>query len=683
MTADQEFVFKRRVARVTRGARHAAIHFLSTGEFTLNRPDFPAHFSLYEERLAGRLPAGFPEVWRTREDLSPSEPARVAVVLNCFYVDLLPELFDRLHSIPVPFDLFITNVSGESIDPPRECGQMRHCAVVDLDNHGRDILPLVSLVNSGLLDPYELILKIHTKKSPWRENHSELAGTGAQWKDAFLDSLLGDEESVAHILANFASDSHLGLVTAPGNIVGPEHWGGDQEIVKNLLRRIELGLQPESLQFAAGSMYWIRGFILQGLRSFNLIADDFETEQGQVDGTTAHGIERIIGIVTKEAGLTLHTTDDLDDGLAVTNPDLVHRYHPAGSVPSRADVVPFYLPQFHAFEENDQWWGKGFTEWNNVAAAVPMYRGHYQPKIPTDMGFYDLHRDEVRKAQAELAAEHGLAGFMYYYYWFSGKRLMSMPIERLKESEINFPFCIMWANENWTRRWDGRSADILIAQEYERVPAADFIDDVMEFLKDSRYLRVNGEAVLAVYRPGQMADFDAVARQWRERARQAGVGELRILAVTMPEEFDAVDAASTEVDGTLEFPPHALPWSAAPAHLVSLDKRWKGNFISYQSTAEESMLRARGKDHTYFPGAMVNFDNTARRQFMSDVWFGSNPYTFHRWVSSQIDSLMTRERSERLMFINAWNEWAEGAILEPTTRFGRTFLLALRNAIQS
>jgi len=273
---------------------------------------------------------------------------------------------------------------------------------------------------------------------------------------------------------------------------------------------------------------------------------------------------------------------------------------------------------------------------------------------------------------------------MYYYYWFSGERLLNLPIESLKASGIKQPFCLMWANENWTRRWDGRSEDILVGQDYDKVPAEEFIDDVMEFLLDHRYMRVDGKAVLAVYRPGQMSDFGSVAREWRRRAREAGVGELLLLSVAVAEEFGAIDAsASEEVDGTLEFPPHNLPWVAGPAMKAGLDNRMRGNFMSYQATADASITHAREMSDDEYPGVMVNFDNTARRQWKPDIWYGSNPYTFHRWLGAHLDSLTVRPRSQRLLFINAWNEWAEGAILEPTTRFGRTFLLAVRSAVRS
>lgn len=665
-------------------ARQAGVNLLTTGSLHGARAQHPADFLNFVERQGGRQGSGFPDLWRIDPRLHFDDPARVGVVLNCFYPDLLDEILEHLKLIPVPFDLFVTNVSGTPIDLPAELGQMHHGVVLDCENHGRDILPMIHLVNGGLLNPYDLILKVHTKKSPWREEHAELSGTGAQWRSELLGALLPSPEAIADILTSFANDAHLGVVTAPGNVAGPQFWGGDRRIVNELLRRLELDVETSALEFPAGSMYWCRGFVLQGLRALNLLSEDFDEEAGQIDGTTAHAVERIIGILTREAGLNIETSDRIEVGLSSRAPFSLQRYDVGGERTARATVLPFYLPQFHPSAHNDVWWGTGFTEWTNVAAAVPMYRGHYQPKIPTELGFYDLRLDDVRERQMDLARAHGIAGFMYYYYWFSGERVLSLPVEKLHKSEMDAPFCLMWANENWTRRWDGRSEDVLIGQDYDKVPAEDFIDDVMEFLLDPRYIRIGGRAVLAVYRPGQMHDFAAVSREWRKRARAAGVGELILLSVSVSQDFDAIDpSAATAVDGTLEFPPHNLPWITGPVKKAGFDRRWRGNFMSYEATVRASVTKAREMDDKTYPGVMVNFDNTARRQWKPDVWYGANPYTFRRWIGSQVDSLMVRPPESRLLFVNAWNEWAEGAVLEPTTRFGRTYLQAIRDAVVS
>lgn len=670
---------RRRAARYRMLAKSGLIQYLEEGSLPGRSSGVsPVDFGAWLRRGAGRKASGHPDSWRVDPQLPLEDPSRVAVVLHVFYPELLDELLAALNALPVGFDLVVTNASDVPLRIDRGAVKnLRNVVLFDVHNHGRDIFPLVQVVNAGILDPYEIVLKVHTKKSAWRAEHAELAGSGSQWKEEFLQALVGSRDGVERILDAFAADPWLGLVTAPGNIMGPEFWGADEALTRELLRRLELEIDPSTLRFAAGSMYWVRGFVLQGLRALNLTADDFHEEAGQVDGTTAHAIERAIGVLAEEAGLRLAATDTLEEPTAGG----WQRYHLAAPRTPSARFIPFYLPQFHPTHENDVWWGKGFTEWTNVTAARPVYRGQHQPKLPADLGFYDLRLEEIRVAQTELAAGHGIDGFMYYYYWFAGQRLLNLPIERLSRSSTPMPFCIMWANENWTRRWDGRSSDILIGQDYDRVPAETFIDDVLEFLKDERYVRVDGKPLLAVYRPGQMPDFADVLAAWRRRAREEGVGELVVLAVSVAEEFHGLGADFREhgLDGTLGFPPHNLPWAPGPAEKLAVSPQFKGNLMSYPALAEAAESQLRTLADGAHPGVMVNFDNTARRQWRPDVWYGANPYTFRRWLGNAAAAVAHRPPAERLVFVNAWNEWAEGAILEPTDRFGKTFLQAVRD----
>ena len=669
-------VTRRAVARVRRSVRLRTRLRAWLSPETPEQPRRRTDLASWVARPARQRLGAFPDDWKRRDDLPVAEPSQVGVVLHAYYTEHLPELFQRLRHIPQSYDLWITNASGDPIAVPDDVGRVRNVRILEVENRGRDLLPLVSLVNAGYLDPYDVLLKVHTKRSEWRAAHEELAGDGAGWRDELLSAVLGGEADVAAILMAFSRDPVLGLVTADGSLLGPEFWGGNRDTVRDLLRRIELEVDPERLRFAAGSVYWVRGFAVQGLRSLNLAREDFEPEEGRVDATTAHALERVLGMLVEEAGLTLvgrsglrrHMRDD--DRLDRGTPD------------ARARVVPFYLPQFHPIPENDRWWGRGFTEWTNVAAAQPAYEGHFQPLLPRDLGFYDLRLDEIRAAQFALASESGVAGFMYYYYWFAGKRLLHAPIEALVRSDVPQPFCVMWANENWTRRWDGGDSDVLIAQE-EGVSPDLFIDDILPLLADDRYLEVDGRKIVAVYKPGQIASFAAVVSAWRSRARAAGVGELFVVAVDFGGERGLDDMRGHDVDASLGFPPHNHLWKNLPKGVVDVDRRFKGSVLSYAALAEDARRRLRsGEGMPSFPGVMVAFDNTPRRQWSPHIWFGSNPYTFRRWLAAAVESVADRPSDERLVFINAWNEWAEGAVLEPTDRFGRTFLLAIRDVVR-
>lgn len=632
-------------------------------------------------RGGGRKSAAFPDVWRTVDDLPFAEPSRVGVVFHVYFADLLPEILVELDAIPVEFDLIITNSSGTTLSIDRTA--VRHLSnlvVLDTENKGRDILPTISVINAGILDPYDIVLKVHTKKSEWREEHAVLDGSGGDWRETFFRDLLHSEQNVAEILGAFAEDPNLGVVTATDCLAGPEHWGADLGLTRDILRRVETDVDEDALLFPAGSIYWARGFVLQGLRSLNLSAIDFQDEPTPIDGTTAHAVERAVGILAGEAGLTMLERSNV----VVDSGESWRRFQLDAAVNRRARVVPFYLPQFHPTPENDAWWGKGFTEWTNVTSARPVYQGHHQPKLPSDLGFYDLRLDDVRTAQMEMASAHGIEGFMYYYYWFAGKRLLNLPIERLLASDIQKPFCVMWANENWTRRWDGRVSDILIGQDYDKVPATEFIEDVMEFLKDDRYMRIDGKAILAVYRIGQLPKHRDVIRYWRRRAREEGVGELLLLNVDVAREFDGLKGSIEEngLDGSLGFPPHNLKWEWIAHEGLHVDPRFQGNLLSYGSMLEDAVNKLRSVEPSTYPGVMVTFDNTARRQWQPDLWYGSNPYRFRRWMSAAASAVVDRAAEERVVFVNAWNEWAEGAVLEPSDRFGRTYLLAVRDVVR-
>lgn len=637
----------------------------------------PASFDSWVMRSAwGKIP-GYPDHWRTNPGITIEAPARVAVLVHVFFRDLLPEILAQLALVPVEYDLIVTNASGGPVDVVGDLGQVKNVRVLALPNHGRDIWPTVAAVNSGILDPYLVILKIHTKKSAWRAEH-ELGGDGATWRQSFIDQLLGSKANIIDILASFREDPSLGIVTADGSVLGPEFWGDNERNTHELAKRLEMDFVDADLRFPAGSVYWCRGIVLQGLRALSIAEMDFEPETGQVNATTAHALERLIGVVTAEAGLRIVERSTVAHHV----PSAAWHSLDGRSLTPRVRFVPFYLPQFHPFAENNQWWGEGFTEWTNVAAARPVYHGHYQPKLPSELGFYDLRLDDVRAAQADLASFGGIEGFMYYYYWFAGRRLMSAPIEALVASDLDFPFCIMWANENWTRKWDGSANDVLIGQDYDRVPPSEFMEDVAEFLADPRYLRIDGRPVLSVYRPNQMPDFPSVAAQWRAIAREKGIGELYLLHVDVGATMEGVEGAASEsgFDGSMSFPPHNHLWSWVPGGSIGTRPGFAGNGLLYSDMVEDSVITAWGElDDDHFPGAMVSFDNTARRQNASDFWYGSNPYRFRRWLDGLATAVGDRDRDHRLVFLNAWNEWAESAVLEPTERHGRSYLLAVRD----
>lgn len=347
-------------------------------------------------------------------------------------------------------------------------------------------------------------------------------------------------------------------------------------------------------------------------------------------------------------------------------------------------LFAFYLPQFHTFPENDQWWGKGFTEWTNVTRAKPMYVGHQQPQLPADLGFYDLRRPEIMEAQAELAQRYGIEGFCFYYYWFNGKRLLEAPLEQMLSSgKPDFPFMLCWANENWSRRWDGQDQDVLIAQNHSPEDDEAVIADLMRYMRDSRYARVDGKPILLIYRVDLFPDFRATAERWRRSCREAGLGEIFLAAVeSMQLGAEGMHPTAYGCDASVQFPPHGQP--------VPADMRGRGvaaNFKGQVYDYEQSALSFVGKqpsDRPWYPCVMPGWDNTARRMERASIFDGASPGAFQAWLEEAMRQ--THEHNspgQRFVFINAWNEWAEGAQLEPDQINGHARLEAVRNALLS
>lgn len=351
-------------------------------------------------------------------------------------------------------------------------------------------------------------------------------------------------------------------------------------------------------------------------------------------------------------------------------------------VPVATDIraIAIYLPQFHAIPENDAWWGRGFTEWMNVRRATPQYAGHYQPHVPhPDLGYYDLNDASVLEKQAAMAREAGIEGFCFYYYWFNGRRLLNMPTDRLLATgKPDFPFCFCWANENWTRTWDGGDKEILIGQEHSLESDERFILDLLPAFRDPRYIRVEGKPLLIVYRPGLLPDPAATAHHWREVCRREGIGEIFLsfmLGFESPKPFEI------GFDAAIQMPPLGC---GAPVLNNQLDlhdpERFAGEVRDYRHAVASLPFEDFGP--SFWPAVCPSWDNTARRMERAHSWIHSSPEIYHQWLAT----VAHRARhalppQQRFVFINAWNEWAEGCHLEPDEKHGYAWLNATRLAL--
>lgn len=350
-----------------------------------------------------------------------------------------------------------------------------------------------------------------------------------------------------------------------------------------------------------------------------------------------------------------------------------------------ARIIAFYLPQFHPIPENDEWWGNGFTEWTNVAKAKKLFHGHYQPRVPADLGYYDLRLPEVRKAQADMARDHGIEGFCYWHYWFgNGKRLLETPFnEVLKSGEPDFPFCLGWANETWSGIWHGNPDKTLIEQTYPG--KNDFINHfniILEALFDPRYIRVDEKPLFVVYRPFLLPNPKEFIELWQNLAIKNGLEGIFFVGIS--------DNATEEKDLLKQYGFDAIIPNRLASAISKLNKLYlrifrkilnKQAVFSYKSlipflTGEED------KNDDVFPMILPNWDNSPRSGKNALIIDNSRPEYFEKHLCQILEKIKQKTINKKLIFLKSWNEWAEGNYVEPDIVFGRKYLEIIRDCVK-
>lgn len=354
--------------------------------------------------------------------------------------------------------------------------------------------------------------------------------------------------------------------------------------------------------------------------------------------------------------------------------------------------IAIYLPQFYPIPENDKWWGKGFTEWTNVVKAKPRFEGHYQPHLPADLGFYDLRLKEARLAQEQMAREYGIYGFCYYHYWFNGKRMLHEPLDRkLKNSQENLPFMMCWANENWTRTWDGLDKEVLLHQEYGFEDDTAHIKHLISYFKDDRYIKVDGKPMFIIYRPSFFPDIEKTISIWREAVKGAGFPDLYI--GYSQNGVGKYEPKNNVFDFAFEFQPNALNAPAAispPRTFVEkavrrIKKKIKIKVANLSYYIDYSLFVSNqienGFKKNVYPGITPMWDNSARRKENPFILKDSTPEKYKIWLSHIKDNYPWKSVPDNFLFINAWNEWAEGNHLEPCQKWGTAYLEATKEIL--
>ncbi len=660
-----------------------------------------------QDASAGALRGALlPPVLRRAADAPP--PAKLALVVHVYYPDLWEELARTIAAAALPHDLFVTYTDQgdftEGLAAKVNEGFPK-AQVIAMPNHGRDIFPFVHLINSGLLSPYRAVCKIHTKKSPHRQD-------GDDWRRHLIAGLLPGAET-GPALQRFLDDPQAALWVADGqHYQDTRWWGTNQKATAALLSRVEVRMDEERLSFPAGSMYWLKPMMIAMIRGMQLDQDDFELEIGQVDGTTAHAFERAIGYIITDGGLQIRQSSELrrlPDRLAPSppvasaevlevenedeTPDSFDAHAPEASlgITPPSYVSAFYLPQFHRTPENNTWWGEGYTEWQAAAAAKPQFEGHAQPALPSTLGFYDLMRPSVMGEQAALARQAGIDAFCSYYYWFDGKTLLEGPLQQLlAQPQIDFPFYLCWANESWRRNWDGISGEVLIAQTYAEGFEEALAQATLPYMRDPRYQRPDGNRPrFVIYRPEDLPDPEASVAALRLEWQALGVGSVELGAVRfhVPGESPIPEGL---FDFQIEMPPHGLVTPqdylvGGPAPLVAdgrapleTDPGFSGLIYDYNAVIANSLNAGRDLPEDLITGVMPSWDNTARRGRRAHIAYGANPASFNRWLRG-LSQFRINGSYRRELFVNSWNEWAERAMLEPSRQYDKAWLEVLGN----
>ena len=353
--------------------------------------------------------------------------------------------------------------------------------------------------------------------------------------------------------------------------------------------------------------------------------------------------------------------------------------------------IAIYLPQFHPIPENNEWWGNGFTEWTNVTKAKPLFEGHYQPHLPADLGFYDLRLEEARVAQETLAKSKGIHGFCYYHYWFNGKRVLENPLKRkLNNIKEDLPFMMCWANENWTRVWNGGESDVLLKQEYSDEDDFNHIQELITYFNDERYIKVNGKPMFIIYRPNLFPDIRRTIALWRTEVKKAGFPDLYI-GCTKAVDYENL-LNENGFDFAFEFQPsfsnrpQPIKNSFLRRYFIEFLRRIKAPLknkyeLVYDYEAFAKLQIDRGFKSNCYPTITPMWDNSARRKVNYFILHNSTPDKYKYWLKHIKDNYPWGKMPEPFLFINAWNEWAEGNHIEPCQKWGTAYLDATKEIL--
>ena len=613
--------------------------------------------------------------------------SKIAIHLHLYYTDQISKFVDHFKNVGKPFDLFVSVPDNTNYGTEWYASEFRNnlnlvvnITVEKVPNQGRDLAPMIITFSKRLLD-YDIVGHFHTKKSP----HNPALQS---WCQEILDLLTGkrglgasNTEEIFDLLNGKAS---IVYAQAPLAILEDRTgWASNKAVALSLSKFMpNINVKDfDVIEYPRGSMFWADVECLKPLLNLPLRYIDFPEEPISEDGTLAHAIERILLILTtneRKLPHRLHNREINSDYRLYEN-----QIDFSDKTPSDIKALAYYLPQFHTTPENDKWHGTGFTEWTNVQRTNPLFVGHHQQHIPhEDLGYYTLEDPGILEKQASMMRKAGISGMVFYHYWFSGKLILEKPVNTLLERpDIDMPFAFCWANENWTRKWDGNEQEVLLRQVYSEEDAKNFIRHLLPFFKDSRYIKIDERPVLFIYRPSHIPPKFNYVNIWRDECERNGLNPPFLVATLTR---GTKSAAQHSMDASVERVLH--DWvggkvAERKSKLMSYQPL-EGSVLDYTEVADFYSTSSVKDSETIFRSIVPQWDNSPRYGRWANILNGSTPKIFADWFKTII--LDTRNRlpeSRRFILINAWNEWAEGAHLEPDERYGYAYLNSVGRAL--
>jgi len=588
-----------------------------------------------------------------------------------------------LKNIPVEFDLYISRIGngGSKFDEKllRATVPLLRQLVVEVVPEQAGAIASLIIQFGGRLKEYDVVAHLHDEAGA-----AEDSGVKVR-----LDLLCGSPANVGQILQLLDGDAKVVYpvdTRAESAAYHQAGWNDAANVIGMALekyREVDAKVFP-SAQFPRPTLFWARGGTISDLLQLPLQYEHFANTANDVaPEMLSRSLERLV---------LVNTTTSEGRNYQLEAPQISHEprdyYEPQVDYSTSikhdtVKVLAYYLPQFHPTPENDEWHGTGFTEWYKVRSANPLFFGHYQQHVPhEDIGYYHLDGPAQLQQQAEMMQKSGVHGLIFYHYWFTGRMILEKPAQMLMANrEINMPFAFCWANENWTRRWDGNEQEILLGQVYSKEDARGFIRYLIPFFKDERYIKVDGRPMLHVYRPSSIEHIEEYLEVWREECESAGLKAPYMVATLTR---GATHPDDHGMDAAVERVLHDWTADAVQDTRSQLRPYWplEGNVLNYGEVAEHYMAQDLGKDFTLFRSLVPTWDNTARYGNRAYVLNNFTTEKFQTWMEFLVDySEQNLPEDRRYVVVNAWNEWAEGAHLEPDTRFGYGYLNSIGRAL--